>query len=66
MTRGSGAFLSGRTTRPREYVKERMPRKSPFVKPEEGVGAIASEEFRNFALTEKLTGIKFEESGVFV
>lgn len=51
---------------PREYVKERMPSRSPFVKVEEGAESIASEEFRNFALAENLTGIKFEESGVFM
>jgi hypothetical protein len=56
------AKLSG----PRQYVRERVPEEQGLVKTFEGYETIATERFMEAVRREKLTGMVFEESGVYV
>jgi hypothetical protein len=53
-------------TGPREFVQRRMPQKHGLVKSVEGGHILATEQFMEVVRSKKLTGMEFEEVGVYV
>jgi len=51
---------------PKEYVRRLMPEEQGLVKAREGGETLATSRFMDVVRSEKLTGMEFEESGVYV
>lgn len=51
---------------PRQYLKKRFPDKQGLTRAAEGLEILASNAFIDVVRSQKLTGIEFEEFGIYV